>query len=124
MFEFTVKQGRVEINIKSHIIGDDICIIIAGGDKPHIGCVALSISRESLKDENCGSYTTSVLNLSGHKDEQVARYVAEQVVKALGKNVVIIGGIHVNDIDPQEMDFILNSLDDIAEGIIHQQYGF
>ncbi len=51
----------------------------------------------------------------------MARYVAEKVSKSLGKNVVIIGGIHVNDIKPHELDFILNCLDDVAEGIINSQ---
>ncbi|MGB8450851.1 MAG: hypothetical protein WCD89_00825 [Anaerocolumna sp.] len=118
MDEFNITQGRVEINIKSLIIGNDIGIVITGGDQPHVGCVALSICRENLQDENHYSYTTSVLNLLGHKDEIVVRYVAEKVAEGLGKNVVIIGGIHVNDIKTYELDFILNSLDDIVEGII------
>ncbi len=118
MNEFVIKQGRVEIIIKSMLIGNDLCIIISGGDAPHIGSITLSICRESLKDANINSCTTSVLNLLGHKDEKVIRYVAEKISPILEKNVVIIGGIHINKIKTKEIDFILNSLDEIVEQII------
>lgn len=117
MNEFIIEQDRVRISIKSILVGQDLCIIISGGDVPHIGCVTLSICGGSMHS-NINSCTTSVLNLSGHKDDKVAKYIADKVSPILNRNVVIIGGMHVDNIEPKEIDFILSSSDKIAERII------
>ena len=69
MQDITIASGRLTINMKVIAVGDDLCVIIAGGDSPHIGCVTLSVPRPSLRDESAVSETTSVLNLVGHKDD-------------------------------------------------------
>ncbi|MBQ6397572.1 MAG: hypothetical protein IJI06_05425 [Oscillospiraceae bacterium] len=46
--------------------------------KPHIGCAVLAIPRPSLKSDGSMSCTSSVLNLSGHKDETLCRLLAER----------------------------------------------
>lgn len=117
MNEFIIEKDRVRISIKSILVGQDLCIIISGGDIPHIGCVTLSICGESMHS-NSNSCTTSVLNLSGHKDDKVAKYIADKVSPILKRNVVIIGGIHIDNIEQKEIDFILSSSDEIAERII------
>lgn len=117
MNEFIIEQDRVRISIKSILVGQDLCIIISGGDIPHIGCVTLSICGESIHS-NGNSCTTSVLNLSGHKDDKVVKYIADKVSPILNRNVVIIGGIHIDNIEQKEIDFILSSSDEIAERII------
>ncbi|WP_347562550.1 hypothetical protein [Clostridium sp. AWRP] len=48
---------------KAFAIRKDLCVIISGGDIPHIDSVTLSIPRPSLSDSNKRSATMLVLNL-------------------------------------------------------------
>ena len=50
-------------------LGEDFQICLAGGEKPHIGCVVQAVPRESLTGDGSWSATSSVWNRTGHKDE-------------------------------------------------------
>lgn len=82
--EISVRLSFTRINIAVDSIGDDLCITVQGG-KSHIGCTVLAIPRESLTGEGI-SCTSSVINVSGHKDEEICRYVAE---KAAARNELL-----------------------------------
>lgn len=82
---YTTERERIKISMQMIEIGNDLCVIISGGNKPHIGCVTLSTPRSSLADNSLISATTSVLNLVGHKDDEVARYVSQKLSSALNK---------------------------------------
>lgn len=118
MQDFTVEKGRIRINMKSILIGEDLCVIISGGDSPHIGCVTLSIPRPSLADSSVISATTSVLNLIGHKDDEAARYVSHLLSSKLNKNVVVTCGIHLDNITKEEIKITIELLKELADNLI------
>lgn len=103
MIECLVGNKPIHIEAKVISIGEDLCVIISGGDKPHIGCVTASLSRPSLLDPNVISATTSVINFTGHKDDEVARYVSHKLSSTLNRNVVATGGIHIHNITEEEI---------------------
>jgi len=72
-------KGRTEVTGEVSVIGRDILVSIYGGSKPHIGAVALSIPRKSLKDKDRTSSSTSVFTVTGHKDDEIAKAVAEKI---------------------------------------------
>lgn len=117
MQDITIEFGRIKLNVKSIEIGDDLCVIISGGDSPHIGCVTLSTPRPSLSNKNVISSTTSVLNRISHKDDEVARYVSEELSSKLNKHVAVICGIHVDNITEAEIKELMGSLNDIISSI-------
>lgn len=90
--------ARLSVEIK--YLGDDILIIAGGGDKPHIGCISVSMPRLSLRGNGEHSCTSSVWNMTGHKDEAVCRKLSEAWCKKTGKPAVCIGGIHLDHIRP------------------------
>lgn len=118
MQDLTVEKGRIKINMKVLSVGEDLCLIISGGDSPHIGCVTLSVPRPSLADKNVVSATTSILNLIGHKDDEAAKYVSHTLSSKLNKNVVVTCGIHVNNITAEEIDITINLLRELTEKLI------
>jgi len=120
MQDFTVEKGRIKINMKSILIGEDLCVIISGGDSPHIGCVTLSVPRQSLADSNDISATTSVLNLIGHKDDEAARYVSHVLSSKLNKNVVVTCGIHLDNITEEEIKNTVELLNGLTENFIRE----
>ncbi len=106
MIECFVVDGRIRIEAKVIPVGEDLCVIISGGDKPHIGCVTASVPRPSLLDSNITSATTSVINFTGHKDDEVAKYVSHKLSSALNKNVVATCGIHIEGIIVEEIETV------------------
>ena len=120
MEELFLQKDRVKINIKAITIGEDLIAIISGGDSPHIGCVTLSTPRPSLSDSKVISATTSVLNLIGHKDDEVARYVSHELSSKLNKNVVVTCGIHIDNITGEEINIIVKLLKELTETLVQK----
>lgn len=120
MQELSAEKDRIKVTIKAVPVGQDLCVIVAGGDKPHIGCAVVSVSRPSLKDDRKNSATTSVINLVGHKDDEVLRDVAQILCTKLKKNVVVTGGIHVDDITGQELTFVMDAVRTLTDTLISQ----
>lgn len=106
--------------LKAFNIGKDLCVIVSGGDSPHIGSVTLSIPRPSLTDSNNNSATTSVLNLLGHKDDEAARYVSHILSSRLNKNVVVTCGIHVDNITSEEINVTIGLLKELTDMLIEK----
>ena len=115
MIECSVTDGRISIEAKAILVGEDLCVIISGGDKPHIGCVTASVPRPSLSDSNRTSATTSVINFTGHKDDEVARYVSHKLSSILNKNVVVTCGIHVNHITIDEIKKVKDLTEELTQ---------
>ena len=66
-----------KITISKIFLGDDILIIVKGGDKFHIGTSVLAVPRPSLSRDGTVSVTSSVLNVIGHKDEVICRILCK-----------------------------------------------
>jgi hypothetical protein len=120
VYDLTRKIGRIKIDLKAIMIGKDLCVIISGGDSPHIGSVTLSVPRPSLSDSNRLSSTTSILNLLGHKDDEAAKYVSHELSSKLNKNVVVTCGIHVNNITSEEITVVMNLLKELTDILIEK----
>ena len=103
--EIPLSFGRADITV-THI-GEDIHILFSGGDRPHIGCTVMALPRPSLSGDGSTSVTSSVLNLTGHKDETVCRLLAEEFCRRTGRTVVCTGGFHVDGICPEQIEELL-----------------
>ena len=95
-------------------VGEDYNITILGGEKPHIGCTVLSIPRLSLTGNNTISATSSVLNVTGHKDEEICRYVAEKVCTKKNAIVVCSGGFHVDNISKEKIHEVIKAVEELS----------
>lgn len=100
----------IEIEIRETRIGEDIVLMLAGGDKPHIGCVVQSVPRPSLTEDGSTSVTSSVLNMTGHKDEFLCRRLAEKRYRETGRTVVCTGGVHIDNITKEQIHKLLEEI--------------
>ncbi len=116
--DLKAEEGRIKIDMKAIMLGNDLCVIVSGGDSPHIGCTILSIPRPSLIDKKIISSTESVLNLIGHKDDDALKVVAHTLSSKLNKNVVVTGGIHVDNITKEEIKTIIKLLKELTDSLI------
>ncbi len=118
MYEFNLERDRIKLNMKAFLIGEDLCVIISGGERPHIGCVTISVPRPSLSDASVVSATTSVLNLVGHKDDEVARVVSNDLSSKLNKTVVVTCGIHLDYITQEEINITIELIKEFTNKLI------
>ena len=93
--DFDIEAGAAKI-------GEDILLYIQGGDKPHIGCTVMAVPRPSLSGNGERSVTSSVMNLTGHKDENICRMLAEDVCRTCGKTVVCTSFTIIAPVSDQE----------------------
>ena len=113
-------EGRLKICFQAIAVGKDLCVILSGGTKPHIGCVTLSTPRTSLADPQAISATTSVVNRIGHKDDGVANYVSHTISSALNTHVVVACGIHVDSITVSEIEVVSSMVKGLVEEYIRK----
>jgi len=117
-FSTSVKEGRFLLRASGLLIGQDLSVSIWGGTHPHIGAVALALTRPSLKDKNKTSATSSVLTVLGHKEDQTVKKVSEALSAALGKNVVVTAGIHWDNLKPEEINLIIALTEKLSRKIL------
>lgn len=100
---FTHQLSFAQIEIQATRAGCDIQLLLQGGSSPHIGCMVLATPRPSLSGDGSRSATASVINVTGHKDEALCRYLAEKVAAAANVVVVCTGGFHIDGMTPQQI---------------------
>lgn len=95
-FIITSGEGRYELNACISLSYGGISVYICGGDTPHIGSAVLAHPRLSNTGKAM-SCTSSVLNLSGHKDEVYAREMAEKLCMVFKLTICVCAGVHLNN---------------------------
>ncbi|HJX23595.1 MAG TPA: hypothetical protein VJ574_04190 [Candidatus Bathyarchaeia archaeon] len=115
--ETIVSFGRKShrISLRAARSGEDLVVIVNGGDKHHVGAIAVGIPRPSLKNPGKTSSTVSVFNLTGHKDEAIARDISERMTSSLNRVVVVIAGVHMNDASEQDIEKLLSNSKECTE---------
>lgn len=106
------------LSLQAQRIGDDLQILLWGGSRPHIGCVVLASPRPSLRGDGQMSSTSSVINRSGHKDEQICRAVADQVAAATGRTIVCSGGFHIDGIQKSQIQEVQEAVQQVTRELI------
>ncbi|MCM1037786.1 MAG: hypothetical protein NC434_00565 [Ruminococcus sp.] len=99
-----------KIAISKNFLGNDILITVRGGDEPHIGTVVLAVPRPSLTGDGTVSTTSSVLNVIGHKDEDICRILAEKASKRYGVPAVCVGGFHIDGMSAEQIREVVTAV--------------
>jgi len=120
--EFTIHtdKGSYDLSASVRFIGQDVLVAIWGGEKPHIGAVAVALPRPSLKDPDVTSASASVICLVGHKEDELAKAAAEILAAALNTQVVVTAGIHWDDLDAQGIQQIIQNSNVLVDKILEK----
>ena len=123
--DFRLKTDREAYNLEAFVkeIGQDLLVAMWGGERPHIGAVAIAQPRPSLRDESAVSATASVFCYVGHKDDLLAKESAERISAALDRNVTVTVGIHWDDIDEADIKMIVGNSRQLVNMIIDEVGG-
>jgi hypothetical protein len=123
--EFTINthEGEYDLSAAVRRIGRDLLVAIWGGDKPHIGAVAMAQPRPSLKDPEVTSSTASVFAYVGHKEDELAKAAAEILSAALKTNVVVAAGIHWDNLPPEGIRRVIRNSEILVDMILAKTVG-
>ncbi|MBI4917763.1 MAG: hypothetical protein HY825_18130 [Acidobacteria bacterium] len=97
--EVTVRQGALVLQAVANRLGHDLVVAIGGGDRPHVGCAVLAQPHPSTADPERSSSTVSTLVIPPHRDDAIARTVADTLARGLGVVVLAAAGVHTDDLD-------------------------
>jgi hypothetical protein len=106
-------------------VGDDLVAVVAGGDRPHVGSVAIAvpystISSKSGEDTEKTQSTISVYNLIGHRDDQIASPLADLIARNLKRISIVLAGIHVENAKKEDIEKILDQMSNINTKIVER----
>jgi hypothetical protein len=120
--EFTIETdtGTYDLTASVRLIGQDVLVAIWGGEKPHIGAVAIAQPRPSLKDPQVTSATASVICLVGHKEDELAKAAAEILAAALKTQVVVTAGIHWDNLAPEAIQRVVRNSEILVDMILEK----
>jgi hypothetical protein len=117
---FQVDQGKFPISALLQRIGDDYLLSIWGG-AAHIGAVAMAQPRPSLADANRMSSTASVFCYVGHKEDELVRRISERLSAALSAKVVVVAGLHWDNLLHEEIAQVLSNADLLVSMILDRE---
>ena len=120
--EISLKTNAGHYDIEAHVrlIGSNLLVAVWGGDSPHIGAVAVAQPRPSLKDPNVAAATASVICLPAHKEDELAKTMAETLAAALYTVVVVSAGIHWDNISEKGIGKVMQNSKVLIEMILEQ----
>ncbi|TGE38375.1 hypothetical protein E4K67_10515 [Desulfosporosinus fructosivorans] len=118
LFRENCGTGNHIVEVAAFVCGKDLVVVIEGGTRYHVGAVALAIPRPSLADPNQVSASASVLCVTGHKEDELARNAALQIAAALNRTVTVIAGIHIDDAKPEDLSDLLENCKCVIRSLI------
>jgi gallate decarboxylase subunit D len=108
---FKTQEGNFDLTASVMKVGQDVVVVIFGGERPHIGAVALADPRQSLKDPEKISATASVLCLLGHKEDAIVKSASERLAAVTNRPVVVTAGIHWDNLRAPDLDQIMKNVE-------------
>jgi hypothetical protein len=119
-FTIQTREGEYDLTASVRRIGPDLLVAIWGGEKPHIGAIAIAQPRPSLKDPAVTSATASVFCYVGHKEDELAKAAAEILAATLKTNVVVTAGIHWDNLPPEGLERVIRNSEILVEMILER----
>lgn len=96
--EFSVTQENYTMKANVQIIGQDLFIVITGGDTPHIGTVTTLTKTTDMQTIRYPSHDGRL-----HKDDVLATRIGKIIQNVLPGSCTITAGVHVNHITKKQI---------------------
>ncbi|MDY6965043.1 MAG: hypothetical protein SVM80_03615 [Halobacteriota archaeon] len=103
MINLEYGEGRCKLYLHAFRMGEDYVVDILG-EGAHVG--AIGVGCYDTVDSRASS---SVITMTGHRDDRIAKDGAERISKNTKKTTVLIVGIHLDDITEEEISTIMEN---------------
>ena len=76
--------------------------------------------RQSLKDIEQIGATSSVFTYVGHKEDVVAKTLSEELTRRLGRNTVVVAGMHWDGLSEEGIKHIRSACQELTDRIVRK----
>jgi hypothetical protein len=98
--------------------GEDLVVVVGGGERPHVGCVVLAQASSSKARSGAWSASCSVLAIPPHKEEPIARGIATRLAETFGRVTVVTAGVHDDNLDAAGIAIYLRLGDELGDKLV------
>ncbi len=114
----SARTGRQHLWAVATVAGADLVVTLGGGTQPHIGSVVVAQSHLDEREPGRTRVTSSVLSIPPHREEALARPIAEALAGKLGGVVTVVAGVHEDDLTPEGIAAYLRLGERIRERLL------
>jgi len=108
--------GKYKVSMSVHITtGNGLAVFISGGERPHLGGVALASPDAVIDGQQLSSCDLWTLTVPGHKDAQLAQKIAKKLCTALGEPVSVSLGVHVEHATMDDIKLLCDNVEAAAD---------
>ncbi len=112
MISETCGKGKHVVEVTVHDTdGWGLVVFVRGGEKPHLGGVALASPGGKAHGQKLSSCDLWTITVPGHKDAELAQKIAKKICKASGEPVSVSLGIHVEQAEAKDIELICMNAD-------------
>lgn len=87
---------------------------------PHIGAVAVAVPRKSLIGDGSNSASASVICITGHKEDEIARQIALRLSSEWQCVVTVSAGVHIDGAKKDDIDKLCANMHELSENFINK----
>ena len=120
IYQIEEGEGSYCVSLRAFALTNGIIVHITGGDEPHIGGVAVGLPRPSTQDPSRVTANVSVISILGHKDDELARPIADRLVRELNSIIVVIAGVHIHQANQTDIERIIDNTNLAVEEFLRQ----
>lgn len=113
MISLNKQNGRVIIDLKAIYVGEDLIIIISGGDRPHVGAVSYGGQEFENKE-----FKDNTIIYKNHKEHIISQIFSQRIAEVFKGNYIISAGIHLDNITKEEIEIVQRMSEELLEEII------
>jgi hypothetical protein len=95
----TAGKGKYQVWLEKKHLGDDLLLILGGGEKPHLGAIIICESKKP----------TQVVKMQGHYDHIVIQPLAEKACKKYHTRVIAVGGVHIDNASKKDIKILVEN---------------
>ena len=113
----TDPESRKTLTAWVRSVGEDLVVVVGGGERPHVGCVVLAVPVPSRTRPDAWSASCSVITIPPHKEEPIARGMAS--LEEIGNPLHCSdhSGVHDDDLDRSGVETYLRLGDELADEV-------
>jgi hypothetical protein len=103
----TSGTGKHTVELERQKIGENVLLILRGGEQPHIGSVIVCEPKKETK----------IVRLGSHKDYIVLEPLAVKACEKFNTTVVAVGGIHIEHASKEDIDRVIRNCKELESCI-------
>lgn len=119
VFHIDAGVGTYIISAHGQYIGNDLHVVMTGGEQPHVGAVAVG----TISAEEESGVHVALITVPGHKEDVVVEKSARRLARQLGITVLVAAGMHWDGIDKKGIAQVLENSAVLTEKILHELRG-